>query len=313
MRQLISGLVAAVAVMTVGAVPAMACGGGLFQSSCSPCGQAYVSPCAQAYVEPVYSGCNTGCGGWGYPERLPDPVQQYYYVNQGPTYTGPGNFAPARTYQEGGYDRPYHYMAVIITILFVAPHRLRLWRPLRLPSRLCAALLRAAPLRATATSTVIASTCCAVTTRSCSTVRSESGARPHLASGRLAFHDGPIRPSLLAPMQSASTAAFETLRALDLAGHCPCARPGLQVSRVNCRRCLCLRALSTTASGCRSTTAPASLAALAIEPHRQEALVVQLVERAREICNRDHRDQFQRAGSGFSPARRWPPASDARW
>ena len=38
MRQMISGLVAAVAVMTVGAVPAMACGGGLFQGSCSPCG-----------------------------------------------------------------------------------------------------------------------------------------------------------------------------------------------------------------------------------------------------------------------------------
>jgi hypothetical protein len=111
MRQLISGLVAAVAVMTVGAVPAMACGGGLFQSSCSPCGQAYVSPCAQpqAYVEPVYSGCNSGCGGWAQEERLPDPVQQYYYVDQGPTYSGPGNYAPHRTYQEGGYDHPYHY------------------------------------------------------------------------------------------------------------------------------------------------------------------------------------------------------------
>jgi hypothetical protein len=103
MRQTISGLVAAIAVMTASAVPAMACGGGLFQSSCSPCGQAYVSPCAQveAYVPPapVYSECNS-CGGWAH-ERLPDPVQQYYYVNQGPTYTGPGNFAPYPTYQEG--------------------------------------------------------------------------------------------------------------------------------------------------------------------------------------------------------------------
>ena len=53
------------------------------------------------FPAPVYSGCNTGCGGWAH-ERLPDPVQQYYYVNQGPTYTGPGNFAPYPTYQEGG-------------------------------------------------------------------------------------------------------------------------------------------------------------------------------------------------------------------
>ena len=37
-------------------------------------------------------GCNA-CGGW-VRERLPDPEQQYYYVNQGPTYTGPGAFAP---------------------------------------------------------------------------------------------------------------------------------------------------------------------------------------------------------------------------
>ncbi|HEX9471450.1 MAG TPA: hypothetical protein VF957_18140 [Bradyrhizobium sp.] len=128
MRQTISGLVAAIAVVTASAVPAMACGGGLF-SSCSPCG-AYVSPCAQpeVYVAPVaptysygYSGCNS-CG-WGR-ERLPDPVeqydsysnpvQQYYYVNQGPTYTGPGDFAPYPTYREGGYSsypryRSYHH------------------------------------------------------------------------------------------------------------------------------------------------------------------------------------------------------------
>src|ERR1700761_7325881 len=76
MRQTISGLVAAIAVVAASAAPAMACGGGLFV------------PC-QAYVPaPVYWGCNSGCGGWAY-ERLPDPVQQYYYVNQGPTYTGP--------------------------------------------------------------------------------------------------------------------------------------------------------------------------------------------------------------------------------
>ena len=126
MRQTISGLVAAFAVMTAGAAPAMACGGGLFQGSCSPCGQAYVEPCAQVYQPPVYvppapvySGCNP-CGGWGY-ERLVEPEtqyyaapvrHQYYYVNQGPTYTGPGDFAPYPTYREGAYGpRAYGYRA----------------------------------------------------------------------------------------------------------------------------------------------------------------------------------------------------------
>ena len=122
MRQTISGLVAAIAVVAASAAPAMACGG-LFDGGCSPCG--YASPCAQTYV-PTYSGCNTGCGGWSYPERLPDPVQQYYsveqypvhqyyYVNQGPTYTGPGDFAPYPVYREGGvsgwhgYHHPHYY------------------------------------------------------------------------------------------------------------------------------------------------------------------------------------------------------------
>ena len=100
MRRTISGLVAAIAVMTASVAPAMACGG-LFQG--------YGTPCVQSYV-PVrlYSGCNSGCGGWAY-ERLPDPVQQYYYVDQGPTYTGPGNFAPYPTYREGAYRRPHYY------------------------------------------------------------------------------------------------------------------------------------------------------------------------------------------------------------
>ncbi|MBS0528290.1 MAG: hypothetical protein JSS22_02705 [Proteobacteria bacterium] len=104
MRQMISGLVAAVAVVAAGAAPAMACGGGLFSNGCSPC-QAYVSPCAQSY--------GAGYGVAGY-ERLPSPTQ-YYYVNQGPTYTGPGSFAPVPTYQEsavsgwGAYSRPYYY------------------------------------------------------------------------------------------------------------------------------------------------------------------------------------------------------------
>jgi hypothetical protein len=111
MRQTISGLIAALAVLTVGAAPAMACGGGLFQS-CSPCGQAYAEPCAQPhYYQPqVYSGCNS-CGG-GY-ERLADPYyqyhaapmyHQYYYVNQGPTFSGPGAMAPYPTYEEAAID-----------------------------------------------------------------------------------------------------------------------------------------------------------------------------------------------------------------
>jgi hypothetical protein len=107
MRQTIAGVAAAIAVMTVGAVPAMACGG-LYPG--------YAGPCLQRYVPTQYhhGGCYGGCGGWTYP-RLPDPVQQYYYVNQGPTYTGPGAFAPYPTYQESavsGWDayrrRPYH-------------------------------------------------------------------------------------------------------------------------------------------------------------------------------------------------------------
>ena len=116
MRKTISGMVAAVAVMmTASAAPAMACGGGLF-TSCSPC--AYAVPCAPAPVyvapapAPVYSGCYTGCGGWAH-ERLPDPVHQYYYVNQGPTYTGPGNWAPRPVYQEDALPvyrhRSHHY------------------------------------------------------------------------------------------------------------------------------------------------------------------------------------------------------------
>jgi hypothetical protein len=117
MRQTISGLVAAIAVVAASAVPAMACG--LFDSGCgapcSPCGQSYAPPA------PVYSGCDSGCGPAGY-ERLPDPeqqyysapaVHQYYYVNQGLSYTGPGDFAPYPTYQEGSVSgwNGYHHHA----------------------------------------------------------------------------------------------------------------------------------------------------------------------------------------------------------
>ena len=106
MRQRISGLLAAFAVVIASAAPAMACG----WYGCSPCGPAYVNPCVASpvYVSAApaygYSSCDFGCGGWAY-ERL--PVHQYYYVNQGPTYSGPGNFAPYPTYQESavsGWD-----------------------------------------------------------------------------------------------------------------------------------------------------------------------------------------------------------------
>ncbi|MBI5264336.1 MAG: hypothetical protein HY852_21260 [Bradyrhizobium sp.] len=113
MRHTISGLVAALAVMIAGAAPAMACGWG----GCSPCGTVYGSPCAApAYVPAyTYAGCASGCG---YYERLVDPAtqyyptRQYYYVNQGPTYTGPGAFAPYPVYQENAipvYPRHHRY------------------------------------------------------------------------------------------------------------------------------------------------------------------------------------------------------------
>jgi hypothetical protein len=111
MRQTFSAMIAAIAVVAAGTVPASACG---FDMGCGP------------VVASVYSGCNTGCrgGGWSY-ERLPDPeqqygyysapVHQYYYADQGPTYTGPGDFAPYPAYQEsavgvwGGYRHHPHY------------------------------------------------------------------------------------------------------------------------------------------------------------------------------------------------------------
>ncbi len=107
MRQTISGLVAAFAVVTVSAAPALACGGGLFTSACSPCAQTYASPCGG------YASTGYGYGASAY-QQLPD-TEQYYYVNQGPVYSGPGEFAPTPTYQEravsgwSGYGTGYRY------------------------------------------------------------------------------------------------------------------------------------------------------------------------------------------------------------
>jgi hypothetical protein len=112
MRQMIKGLLAAMAVTTAGVAPAAACGYG-------GCCTGYVNPCATAYVPAYsysYSGCGTCGASWGY-ERLAEPTTQYYYVNQGPTYSGPGAFAPYGSYEEEalpavGYGhsyRPYGY------------------------------------------------------------------------------------------------------------------------------------------------------------------------------------------------------------
>ena len=115
MRYLISGVVAAVAVMA--AAPAMACG----YYSCATSCYSY-SPCVQPrHVAPIASfdygyGCGTGCGGY-VAARLAEPTTQYYYVNQGPTYSGPGAWAPQPTYYEpsvsgwSSYSRPYGYVA----------------------------------------------------------------------------------------------------------------------------------------------------------------------------------------------------------
>ena len=118
MRHTIKGLLAALAVTTAGVAPAAACGYG-------GCCTGYVSPCATyepayTYV-PTYSYSYSPCGtcgtDWAY-ERLAEPTTQYYYVNQGPTYSGPRAFALDPTYQEEalptwggtGYRRPYrHY------------------------------------------------------------------------------------------------------------------------------------------------------------------------------------------------------------
>lgn len=98
MRSTILKFAAAIAVLTAGAAPALACGG-LFDGVA-----AYGGPCG-GY------GVGYGYAGVAPYERLPDPGR-YYYVNQGPAFSGPGNFAPYPTYQETaisgprGYNRP---------------------------------------------------------------------------------------------------------------------------------------------------------------------------------------------------------------
>jgi len=108
MRKTIMGLAAAFAVTAAGAAPAMACGGydGYYPVTCN---------------DGLFTsgfGYQAGYGGY-HVERLPDPSYsygpRYYYVNQGPVYSGPGNYGPVPTYQERAvtgwrsYDRPYYY------------------------------------------------------------------------------------------------------------------------------------------------------------------------------------------------------------
>lgn len=110
MRQTIAGLIAGVAFAATmaTAAPAQAC--------------AVTDPCGSYGYYAYNYGCGYGYGACGVRERLarPDFYQryaspQYYWVNQGPTYTGPGAFAPVPTYQERAvvgsryYGRPYRY------------------------------------------------------------------------------------------------------------------------------------------------------------------------------------------------------------
>ncbi|GEC17176.1 hypothetical protein [Nitrobacter winogradskyi] len=107
MRQMVSGMVAVAAMVAASVVPAMACGG-WYAGGCASC-LSYGS-CAWGYG-PGYYGAGYGFAGY---EHLPSPTQ-YYYVNQGPAFSGPGNFAPVPTYQESAvagwnaYSRPYYY------------------------------------------------------------------------------------------------------------------------------------------------------------------------------------------------------------
>lgn len=119
MRQTISGLVAVIGLAVAGTAPAAACG----VTGCGAC-SAYAEPCAPAYVyqpaytyQPSYTYGYSGCGTCGATyERLAEPTTQYYYVNQGPTYTGPGAFAPYPAYRESalpvyGYGYAHHRYA----------------------------------------------------------------------------------------------------------------------------------------------------------------------------------------------------------
>jgi hypothetical protein len=96
MRSKLLGL-ATVLAATATAAPAIACyydgcGGYYALNGIDYSSRVYLGGCGYAYY---------GCG-ITYRERLPDldGGPQYYFVNHGPTYTGPGNIAPTPAYQE---------------------------------------------------------------------------------------------------------------------------------------------------------------------------------------------------------------------
>jgi len=99
MRNTMTAIAAVLALASAGAAPAMAC-------------EAYGGPCGGGYYYNTFS--------WfehlpPNPEPASPVAPRYYYVNQGPTYTGPGMYAPVPTYQERavtgwhGYDYGYYY------------------------------------------------------------------------------------------------------------------------------------------------------------------------------------------------------------
>jgi hypothetical protein len=105
MRNTTTAIAAALAVLAAGAAPAMACWD-------------YASTCGRGlYIAGDYH------EGYARFEHLPDPTlpsyyptgPRYYYVNQGPAYTGPGMYAPLLSYQERavtgwhGYEHGYYY------------------------------------------------------------------------------------------------------------------------------------------------------------------------------------------------------------
>jgi hypothetical protein len=113
MRHKLAGLAAAI-VVTISAAPAMAC--------YNPCTSGLFGAIAGGFGGYGYGGGYSYGNNYAYTqyEQLPQPVvtyarPQYYYANQGPTYTGPGDFAPAPSYQERAvtgyqdYTQPYSY------------------------------------------------------------------------------------------------------------------------------------------------------------------------------------------------------------
>jgi hypothetical protein len=103
MRHAFFGMAAAALATAVSAAPAAACPWGFAWQTA-----AIATPCGYAGG---YGGGYAAAAVTAY-EHLPEP--QYYYVNQGPTYTGPGQFAPVPTYQQAAvsgwsaYNRPYY-------------------------------------------------------------------------------------------------------------------------------------------------------------------------------------------------------------